>query len=450
MNKKIFTLTVSMFLILLVGHLSDVSACSCWKEASVCDEFGSVKAVFVGEVVEGNSGNRMSETLKMKENKPTFKFKVLQNFLGTKEDELTTIRTGFGGGDCGFPFRKGERYLVYAYGKEDGTLSTGICSRTRHISVADDDLEELKYLMLGSGAKIYGKVTQYLKSRAIDDAEQLASKMKLEITQIGGENKIYQAETDSKGKYELKNIPSGSYKIRPLLGVGWLVSEYELKEFSVNEKGCSERNFFVKSQSSVRGKVTNFVGDLIDGQVDLIPVDVLNPHVGEYSLIDDRNFEIENVPPGKYRVAFNYYSGPSESSPYPRTFYKAAGETGDSTVIEVKLGESVENLVIKLPPKLPMTEIKGKVLWKNGKPAPNVSVGLRDFEGRNNVSDGETDAEGNFTINGFEGRKYILETYLEINEKGESATFEAKDVIFTLDKNTTAFKLILEKRKEEE
>lgn len=63
-----------------------------------------------------------------------------------------TIYTGSGGGDCGFPFAQGESYLVYASAVGEngpsgsfpaGSLATGICSRTRTIDRAADDLAAL-------------------------------------------------------------------------------------------------------------------------------------------------------------------------------------------------------------------------------------------------------------------------------------------------------------------
>jgi hypothetical protein len=54
-----------------------------------------------------------------------------------------TIQTGGGGGDCGYRFEIGERYLVYAYGSAE-SLSTNICQRTRPLSASAVDRKSLK------------------------------------------------------------------------------------------------------------------------------------------------------------------------------------------------------------------------------------------------------------------------------------------------------------------
>jgi hypothetical protein len=45
------------------------------------------------------------------------------------------VTTGFGDGDCGFPFAVGDEYVVPAYANSDG-LSTGLCSGVEWLSAS--------------------------------------------------------------------------------------------------------------------------------------------------------------------------------------------------------------------------------------------------------------------------------------------------------------------------
>src|SRR5712664_1472 len=56
-------------------------------------------------------------------------FEVLRNYSEIEQKHFQ-VRTGLGGGDCGFPFEVGEKYLVDADKDESGDFSTGICSQT--------------------------------------------------------------------------------------------------------------------------------------------------------------------------------------------------------------------------------------------------------------------------------------------------------------------------------
>jgi hypothetical protein len=54
------------------------------------------------------------------------------------------VQTGLGGGDCGYPFMRGESYLVDARSGDSGTLHTGICSGTEKLEDAGTALRLLR------------------------------------------------------------------------------------------------------------------------------------------------------------------------------------------------------------------------------------------------------------------------------------------------------------------
>ncbi len=124
MNKIIFTIFLFTFFIVL--NTSNALACSCAPQESdsietqVKEAYTNSTAVFVGEVVE------------VIEKPDTFitevKFKNMKSWKNELQDEIT-ITTGRGGGDCGYEFEVGKKYLIYAYG-DKGKLGTNICTRT--------------------------------------------------------------------------------------------------------------------------------------------------------------------------------------------------------------------------------------------------------------------------------------------------------------------------------
>ena len=63
-------------------------------------------------------------------------------YKGTKQRN-TELTTGVGGGDCGFDFRIGKKYLVYAFADALGHLSAGICSGT---GLSEESQSALSYL----------------------------------------------------------------------------------------------------------------------------------------------------------------------------------------------------------------------------------------------------------------------------------------------------------------
>jgi hypothetical protein len=60
------------------------------------------------------------------------------------EQSRALVTTGLGGGDCGFDFEIGKRYLVYASPDELGHLSSGICSGTGLLEESQSNLSYLR------------------------------------------------------------------------------------------------------------------------------------------------------------------------------------------------------------------------------------------------------------------------------------------------------------------
>jgi hypothetical protein len=99
-------------------------ACSCARPGSPREELRRRDAVFSGEVTSIN--------------REKIEFKVEKFWKGPRAKwisikyELST---------CTYVFVVGKKYLVYAFGKE--ILETNICTRTKELDKASDDLKEL-------------------------------------------------------------------------------------------------------------------------------------------------------------------------------------------------------------------------------------------------------------------------------------------------------------------
>jgi hypothetical protein len=76
------------------------------------------------------------------------------------------IVTGRGHGDCGFNFRTGQDYLVYAYDYWNGAdheLRTDICTRTHELR----DREEAEIIQLGEPETVFGNDPQLASSKEL-------------------------------------------------------------------------------------------------------------------------------------------------------------------------------------------------------------------------------------------------------------------------------------------
>lgn len=126
-------LLLSVFLIAL-AFPGFMQACSCIPPEPPALEFSRADAVFVGKVI----------TLERRDYQLLVTMEVQGSWKGITSRQVD-VRTGFGGGDCGYPFLRDGVYLVYAYGGAK-TIGTGICTGTSLLSMAASDLFYLRTL----------------------------------------------------------------------------------------------------------------------------------------------------------------------------------------------------------------------------------------------------------------------------------------------------------------
>ena|SRR6267154_6272059 len=132
-------LVPTAFLLLMIP--GSVVACTCARPqpgAVLADAIRKADVVFEGKVqsvdlkwnlLSAQPGEVVPADLEDGGPAMQVSFQLLRKYSETEQKHLQ-LRTGLGGGDCGFPFEVGETYLVDAHKDESGDLSTGICSQT--------------------------------------------------------------------------------------------------------------------------------------------------------------------------------------------------------------------------------------------------------------------------------------------------------------------------------
>ncbi len=206
-------------------------------------------AVFVGTVT-------FSTTTKIKEAGFEFTKRLVRLHVDRPLRNVETtdveVLTGLGDADCGYGFRLGGQYLVYAYGDNGKTLSTSICTRTRLLSDATADLEYIRgQSKAAPGGTISGEVRLRRPSRV--DEETLPPVKDVRIL-LEGPNKKFERKTDSEGKYSISGLAPGTYKVRIDLPDGLSIYNPEV-ELKVYDRGCREAFFLVEPDTQLTGRV---------------------------------------------------------------------------------------------------------------------------------------------------------------------------------------------------
>jgi len=144
--------------------------------------------------------------------------KVKTVYRGDDDDEYFTIWTPFG--DCGYDFQKGETYLIYAdLDEETDIMETGICSRTRRVSDAGEDLAYLYFLQHDKehSARLEGFVTSNLLYQAEHNPQQYTGAIKAPVASAVLELRSQQGprytESDAAGRFVFDGLAAGIYSV---------------------------------------------------------------------------------------------------------------------------------------------------------------------------------------------------------------------------------------------
>ncbi|GBG09384.1 hypothetical protein PAT3040_04028 [Paenibacillus agaridevorans] len=150
MRKRVH-LGISMLLaiIILASSLAlppkPVYACSCAISDSVSEALNRNDAVFDGTVVASHTPRKWFSFSQSSADPVTWTFEAHEVWKGKVAPRIT-VTSAQSSASCGFEFREGQRYIVYARGTGD-SLEVSLCSRTTLTSAGGSDLVEL-----GSGS----------------------------------------------------------------------------------------------------------------------------------------------------------------------------------------------------------------------------------------------------------------------------------------------------------
>lgn len=187
---------------------SSADACSCAGPGSPCEAVGRADTVFVGRVVSIRSSGFGSQV----------DLAVVEPFRGVQDWQ---VRINVGPGNCAYPFATGESYLVYTHRTPDGQMWTSICTRTRPIAGAAEDLAYLRSLAAipaETPARVSGSVQLLDRFRAANDQIKPMPGIAVIATGEGG---TFSARANDRGEFVLAGLRLGSYDLRTKVPQGY-------------------------------------------------------------------------------------------------------------------------------------------------------------------------------------------------------------------------------------
>ncbi len=438
-----------------LGAFAAAYACTCIRPGPPCDYYSKASAIFLGRVV--GSAERKSY-VDEQGNKTVYdvgkiRFLVQENYKGASGYEVE-IHSGTGGGDCGYWFLRNESYVVYAYqGSEDDKLFTSICTRTRHVTAAEEDLEFLRGLPKAKpGGTLYGVLRRLIGDSYHGPVREGPTMAGVKII-LTGQGRTIETSTNQAGEYRVTGLPPGDYEAFPQLpdNLGAVSNRDKRDNFgrftgrepvTLADQSCAEISFSVQFSGMVSGKVVDAVGEPANQiQVNLVAFGDGNKEWWTWT-DKEGHYEFQMVQPGSYLLGFNLKWAPDKDDPYPKTFYPGVKTRWEASLISVSEGENLKGYDMTLPPRLHEHQLKVTVVWPDGSPAVNVAVDYQMNEAWTiRERSRKTDEKGTVILSLFENYYYII--YADTERKNKE-TYSPPIKVF-VDKNLEPLKLVLVK-----
>jgi len=424
---------LALFIVGLCGV--DARACSCAGESAPCQEYWEATAVFIGTVIEGKlvtvkEGDFEHQTRAVR-------LSIDEAFRGVEGAEVEVL-TGLGGGDCGFGFRRAQQFLVYAYRSEsDQKLHTNICTRTRAISEADPDLVFIRSLSKAkAGGTISGEVVRERRNETGGSKGEPLANVKVTID---GPQKT-EVVTNAKGEFKIEGVQPGEYTVVPAMPKGLAIRGPE-KKITVADRGCAVVYLWLESSARISGRVLNAQG-LAVAKAEIVLIQADKERYQGYAdyayAAEDGSYSFKLIPEGRYVLQIRYDGMSSQNRPFPVMYYPGTADKSQAQVFIIKEGETID-LDIKVPPLPSEVEIRGQVVWPDGKPASTANVGYK--APKDSIFYGiKVDEQGRFSFKAYAGLTLGVSASVEVT-KGKHANAHSDPIVAGV--NTEPIKLVL-------
>jgi hypothetical protein len=216
----------------------------------------------------------------------------------------------------------------------------------------------------------------------------------------------------------------------------------EDRKAKVEDRGCAVVSFWLESSARISGRVINPEGlPVKNAEIVIIQANKerYNGYV-DYAYSDANGaYSLKFIPPGRYILQTRYDGMTSQNRPFPVLYYPGTADRSQARIFTVEQGESIE-LDITVPPMPAESEIRGQVVWPDGKPVTNATVGY--ILPKDAIVYGlKLDNEGRFSFTAYNGITLSVSASVEV-EKGKYANAYSGPI--TVGVNTEPIKLILQ------
>lgn len=448
MNRLLLIIVAMLW---IPAFTEPVQACQCREYGTpLCAQFWRADAVFVGQVIDIKPLKRKPDDVYTY---VVSRFRVQESFRGVSGPIVgvgTATNTL-----CEPKFKKGKRYLVYA-SLDDKTnqLFAGSCNGTTTAVDIDERLTELRKL---AHREVGQSISGLIKTHRYHGVPGIA-------VEVASSDKTFKTMTNKYGKFSISLPNPGAFKVRVSV------------PYAVELTDSSDDNLAVRSNQTESGSIFEYEVILEKSQCSYLElnVDGTDPRAtatvagnvltateepverGVVSLINevatapdyiahlkpDGSFRFEGVAPGEYHLVLNGRNKVPEEydAPYERTYYPATTDKREARKIQVGEGAVIENLALRVGPRMSERRVAGTVVWKSGRPLEYAQVSV--YSGNEYVRYVSIDKDGRFNCTLYGDYDYSIDASEYIDGiKGQSQRIKLPPG------NSTGLRLVIQRVK---
>ena len=414
-----YSIVVTALSAFMFAAVPDAWACSCPPSGPPCESVFQADAIFAGTVRSiaalpeddlpplPPGSSRIPRTLRVE-------FVDVQTYRGNQS--IVSVLTPDSGASCGYQFKQGQRYLVYGTRQADGKeLVTGICTRTRLLADAAEDLQFLQTLSDSSHprARVLGTINGE-RNRKSDDRKDYGPIAEVFVSIVGAGG-TFSASTDDRGRYEVA-VPPGKYDVTVVPSAEYSARYLHGTVEILDLRACAVADFHLRFDGQIRGVVRQSSGEpAANAQVQLIAADDAGKsgNIQGVNVFSDAggHFEFSEISPGRYVLGVDLVRRFDPKIVYPATFYPGTADLTMATIIQLDGGQHRDLEAMTLPAARRPFQLTGIVVHEDGRPEPGAFISLRDgIERFRQVAGGiQTKADGSFSFVVHEGLSYTAD-----------------------------------------